>query len=90
MKFEGLAEVDPGVDGVAVIGQITRKPYKAVESWQALLAEWADDLEALAGQFVEGRAEVDPRGTDVCRYCHLHALCRIHERSGGMMEDNHE
>ena len=90
MKFEGLAEVDPGVDGVAVIGRINRKPYKEVESWQTLLADWAANLEALAGQFVEGRAEVDPRGPDVCRYCHLHALCRIHERSGRMMEDNHE
>jgi ATP-dependent helicase/nuclease subunit B len=90
MKFEGLAEIDPGVEGVAVIGQISRKPYKEVSSWQALLTDWATNLEALAGQFIEGRAEVDPRGPDACRYCHLHTLCRIHERSGRMMEENNE
>lgn len=90
MKFEGLGEVDPGVDGVAVIGRINRAPYKEVESWQSLLRDWATSLENLAARFVAGQAEVDPRDPKACQYCHLHALCRIHERSGRMMEDDDE
>jgi ATP-dependent helicase/nuclease subunit B len=89
MKFEGLAEVDPGIDGVAVIGQINRKPFKEVESWQALLADWSSRIEALAEQFVAGHAAVDPR-PQACNYCHLPTFCRIHERSRRMMEDNDE
>ncbi len=89
MKFEGLAEVDAGVDGVAVIGQINRKPFKEVESWQSLLADWGRQIEALAQQFANGHAAVDPR-PKACDYCHLPTLCRIHERSARMMEDNDE
>ncbi|MFU8832982.1 MAG: PD-(D/E)XK nuclease family protein, partial [Wenzhouxiangella sp.] len=80
LVFDGLAEVDAGMSGVEVIGQIRRAPFRETESWQALLADWKLSLEALADNFQQGRAAVDPRKPEVCRYCHLMSLCRIHER----------
>lgn len=80
MSFDGLAEVDPGIPGVEVIGEIKRQPFKEIESWQDLLKGWQTGLDTLAANFVHGKAEVDPRSPAVCRYCHLHSLCRINER----------
>lgn len=80
LSFDGLAEVDPGMDGIEMIGQITRKPFKEIESWQTLLGDWRGHLDALADEFLGGHAAVDPRDNSVCRYCHLHNLCRINER----------
>jgi ATP-dependent helicase/nuclease subunit B len=80
MGFDGLAEVDAGMPGVEVIGKISRQPFKAVESWKALLKDWQSSLTTLADDFTAGHAEVDPRAPSVCRYCHLQSLCRIDER----------
>ncbi|QOC22073.1 PD-(D/E)XK nuclease family protein [Wenzhouxiangella sp. AB-CW3] len=90
MAFEGLAEVNPEVHGIDVIGQITRKPFKETESWQDLLRDWEAELEALAAEFVEGRAAVDPRHHDVCKYCHLQPMCRIHERKDRLTGEDDE
>jgi ATP-dependent helicase/nuclease subunit B len=89
MGFDGLAEVDAGIGGVDVIGQINRHPFKEIESWQALMTGLQASLQGLAGDFVAGKAEVDPRSMQVCRYCHLHGLCRINERVM-LMETNDE
>lgn len=44
------------------------------------VAEWRRVLEKLAKDFLDGKAEVDPREKpDACQYCHLTALCRRHE-----------
>jgi ATP-dependent helicase/nuclease subunit B len=41
---------------------------------------WHAKIEALARDFLAGRADVDPREIpDTCDKCGLHALCRIHE-----------
>jgi probable DNA repair protein len=79
MGFDGLAETDPGMPGVAALDE-ARRGWKDFDDWQALLAAWRARLEALAAAFVDGRAEVDPRDPQACRYCDLHALCRIDER----------
>jgi probable DNA repair protein len=81
MGFDGLAEVEPGVPGLDIIGRITRRSrFKDIETWPSLIEDWRGHLESLAEQFRAGRAEVDPRDRQVCDYCHLHSLCRIHER----------
>lgn len=81
MGFDGLAEVDTGMPGVAVIGQLKGpSKFRGAESWPSLVDDWRDHLEFLAADFSSGRAEVHPRDQKVCRYCHLHALCRINER----------
>ena len=82
MSFDGLAEVDPGMSGVEVIGSIRRQPFREIESWPGLIGNWRAALQGLADDFRHGKAEVDPRASTVCRYCHLHSLCRINERVG--------
>ena len=81
LGFDGLSEVDIGTPGVEDIDKISgRSRFREVESWQDLLTSWRHSLDQLAGDFLSGQAEVDPRDGQVCRYCHLHSLCRIHER----------
>jgi probable DNA repair protein len=81
MGFDGLAEVEAGIPGVSVIGQIKgRSRFRGLASWPSLVDDWRDHLESLAADFRAGRSEVDPRDNQVCKYCHLHALCRINER----------
>jgi hypothetical protein len=42
--------------------------------------EWNRVVHRLAAEFLNGRAEVDPREKpSPCDLCALHALCRIHE-----------
>ncbi|MEX2499826.1 MAG: PD-(D/E)XK nuclease family protein [Wenzhouxiangellaceae bacterium] len=79
LKFDGLCETDAGIPGVTELAK-AKGAWKESENWQTLLGEWESNLNGLAISFQEGRAEVDPRDGYVCRTCHLHALCRIHER----------
>jgi ATP-dependent helicase/nuclease subunit B len=43
--------------------------------------DWKGVLESLASQFLEGRAEVDPKAKTTCQFCHLAGLCRIGQRA---------
>jgi len=81
LKFDGLSETDAGIPGVTELAA-ARGAWKDAGDWNALLNAWRDNVNGLAISFQEGRAEVDPRDGYVCRTCHLHALCRIHERYG--------
>ncbi len=80
MGFAGLAADDSGITGVTALAKATGK-LKAVEDWSSLLQDWEQHLHTLAAEFLAGKAAVDPRQSEVCKYCHLHALCRIHERT---------
>jgi probable DNA repair protein len=88
MAFDGLAASDPGIAGVTALAE-AKRGWKDFDDWPALLAAWRERLGALADAFVTGRAEVDPRDAQACRYCDLHALCRIDERQpvGRWLED---
>jgi len=89
MGFDGLAEVDSGIPGLRVIGEIKgQSKFAQIESWPALIEDWRHRLENLATDFHAGRAPVDPRDRQVCKHCHLHALCRIHERTGRVDDDD--
>jgi probable DNA repair protein len=79
LGFEGLAGEDVAVPGVPALDGLGGA-WKGVDDFDALLTDWKAALNALAFDFAEGRAEVDPREARVCGRCHLHALCRIHER----------
>lgn len=85
MGFDGLAAADMGIDGVIRIGGKSSK-FRDHSDWSALLQDWAGHVQALAADFRAGKAAVDPRRPEVCQYCHLHALCRIHERSASLHE----
>ena len=79
LKFDGLCETDTGIPGVTELAA-AKGAWKETEDWNALMDAWRGNLNGLAISFQEGRAEVDPRDGQVCRNCHLHSLCRIHER----------
>lgn len=70
LKFLGAAAVDGVAPGV-----------KAAADWREQLDRWREHLGALAAEAAAGHAAVSPRdGALTCRYCHLGALCRIHEQ----------
>ncbi|MEM7053778.1 MAG: PD-(D/E)XK nuclease family protein, partial [Pseudomonadota bacterium] len=90
VEFDGIQSASEGngshattdTPGIRIIGRFTRKHALGEhESWLELLNDWRSRLEALAEQFLAGQAEVNPRDDQRCRYCHLHAFCRIHERA---------
>ncbi len=87
LAFRGFAEQGGLVPGVAAYGT-ARKQAVDPQDWPALLEHWRTAVTALAEEFVQGEARVDPKYQgDTCRYCHLQALCRIHERDGLSMEN---
>jgi ATP-dependent helicase/nuclease subunit B len=48
---------------------------------------WRDEILRLAGDFIEGRADVDPRDPQqTCTRCGLQTLCRIQERQVEVIE----
>jgi ATP-dependent helicase/nuclease subunit B len=44
--------------------------------WTARTTRWRQQLDELIAQYVAGDAAVRPQ-SDACKYCHIHALCRI-------------
>lgn len=63
---------------------LAKKRFTAEE-----LMDWRDYIERMAREFLEGRAEVDPREyPKTCERCDLQALCRVHEsRADGAEAD---
>jgi probable DNA repair protein len=59
---------------------------RAADSWDGQLAAWREELGRLAREFAAGNAMVDPKPR-ACEYCDQKPLCRIHEREGGLGED---
>jgi probable DNA repair protein len=60
-------------------------------SWQEVVAAWRADLARIAGAFVAGRAEVNPKqypGT--CLYCDVKPFCRIYERLENALDKDAE
>ena len=45
-------------------------------AWAAQVERWSNHVDALAEDFLRGRAVLDPLG-DACRRCHMHCFCRI-------------
>lgn len=65
---------DPGIAGLVNVAKT-----KQVADWDEAIAHWEHVIDALGNAFARGDANVDPlRGA--CDYCHLAALCRIHEQ----------
>jgi len=88
LRFRGVAEHDGLVPDVGAYSSARKQPDEP-QDWPTLLAHWRVAVTALADEFTQGQARVAPQhGADTCRYCHLHALCRIHERDGLSVEDD--
>jgi probable DNA repair protein len=65
---------------------LVKRPFTVEE-----LIDWRTYIEKMAMDFLEGRAEVDPReypGT--CEYCGLEALCRVRENRTAADDDEVE
>lgn len=73
--YQGVACDDRLLPGVKAFG--AKKP--PLDNWEGLLQHWRRVIERLAGEFVAGRAAVDPL-PNACRHCHLRSLCRVAER----------
>ena len=81
-EFEGVARANDLLPGVKTISEQRSAMAAQYESWDALLAGWRTELDQLGSGFASGDARVDPkRGDATCKYCDLHSLCRINERS---------
>jgi probable DNA repair protein len=58
------------------------------KNWDALVAGWRKELDALGAGFAAGEARVDPkRMLQTCRYCDLQPLCRVYERVNALEEE---
>jgi ATP-dependent helicase/nuclease subunit B len=80
MGFVGVR--DPQ-GGTPLPGSVVPPDVRGGEStWGGMLAAWREVLAALGDDFRAGRAGVDPKDDDVCKYCDLPPLCRIDERRG--------
>ncbi len=94
VAFKGLAEdtgVAPGINGV---GNPDDKNAAAIarlgfpEQWPELINQWRCVLEALAGEFTSGTADVNPKSKSTsCQYCHLQSLCRIRHRDDVLLDE---
>ncbi len=88
-EFKGVARENDLLPGVRTISEQRSAAARQYESWDALLAGWRTELDQLGHGFASGDARVDPkRGDDTCKFCDLHALCRINERSADLYLDD--
>ncbi len=86
LRFDGAAADATEVPGISVVGG-DKGMWSVAEDWESLLTAWRENLDGLARAFVAGEAAVDPRNRDVCKFCHLQALCRIDERMLGIDDE---
>ncbi|MEX2241362.1 MAG: PD-(D/E)XK nuclease family protein [Burkholderiales bacterium] len=77
MRYMGFSRAEDAIPRV-----------QAAKNWDALVAGWRQELEALGAGFASGEARVDPkRMLQTCRYCDLQPLCRVYERVNALEED---
>ena len=70
--FKGLARQADFAEGV-----------EARDNWTELERDWQRALTALAEQFKDGLASVDPKNRGVCKTCDVMPLCRFFESNRG-------
>jgi len=78
-SFVGLADGDNLFPAVKNIMQT--KHVDNFENWQGVLKKWEKVMTQLADDFRRGKADVEPKNVNTCRYCDLHAFCRIYEKA---------
>jgi len=80
VEYRGWSDGAEVGAGIRAYPQGVRTSAGAPPDWPSLLAHWRVTLTELARAHLAGEAEVDPLPQE-CAYCHLSALCRIHDRS---------
>jgi probable DNA repair protein len=80
----GLAFAHLRVGGNRFVGVVRETPFAdgivALDDWEENRENWETALNALADQFKQGDATVDPRKSSVCDYCQIGPLCRVFDR----------
>jgi len=87
--FKGVVSSDELIPGLPP--KRKGEQADACEHWPNVLTEWKTTIETLAEQFQQGIATVDPlKGSTTCQssYCELMPLCRIHEQSDEVLEND--
>jgi probable DNA repair protein len=69
----GQADIAPGIK--SDMAKLVRGGWD-IDSWEALNARWRGQLQALATEFVNGDARVEPQA-NACTWCGLQGLCRV-------------
>jgi len=87
--YVGLAQDNELLPNVTTVNN-TRGINDNIRNWETLFTQWKDTLDKLAISFREGDARVDPKNAGSCRYCDLHAFCRIYERGTGVRSQESE
>ena len=78
--FEGVSAIADLLPDVEPIEQKYGMEKKGYLSWDVLVAQWENSLNALVKNFVDGDAQVDPKnGNLTCAQCELQSICRISE-----------
>jgi ATP-dependent helicase/nuclease subunit B len=81
VRFDGVAsspDLLPKVKGVEAPDGADRN-----EAWRLRRREWLACVERLAGEFLAGRAAVDPK-PGACDFCHVTSVCRISDRAASL------
>ncbi len=83
LKFDGLADGDTGVNGIADINNTNKKFLKQhqITDWDELVQHWQVSVEGLIQEFIQGVASVTPRDPESqCKYCRRYSLCRLYQQ----------
>jgi probable DNA repair protein len=83
ITFASLRPERCAFQGVSKDENVAKGISQSKIDWQVQQGLWRDALTALAKEFRQGRAVVDPKeGDKTCQFCDLGPLCRIHELNG--------
>jgi ATP-dependent helicase/nuclease subunit B len=87
--FEGVSAAENLLIDVGPIENKFGMEKRGYISWDVLVEEWEDSLNALATGFIDGDATVDPKnGNLTCAQCDLQSVCRISELTGAPLSDD--
>ncbi len=88
-RFKGYAAEAGALPGIKAFTKTAEGVL--YDSLADRIAAWRPVLEKLANDFLQGRAEIDPkRGKKTCETCHAGALCRIREWTAPGAQDRDE
>jgi ATP-dependent helicase/nuclease subunit B len=77
MGLIGICETPLDISSVKTVTELN---ITDATNWQEQIHQWQAALEKIGNDFFHGQAQVDPKdAVETCRYCNLHALCRIYE-----------
>lgn len=77
MKMNGISKIPLEIKSIKLLSD-----HKNADAqlWEAQLNNWQLNLNKLAEDFYEGKANVDPKdSTETCLYCNLQSLCRVYD-----------